>query len=39
VLGRTGGPDLAIAGLATISVAKLRQEHENWFPAFMAGGL
>jgi phosphoribosylformylglycinamidine (FGAM) synthase-like enzyme len=36
VLGTVGGEVLDVAGLATISVAKLKQGHENWFPEFMA---
>jgi len=38
-LGQVGSEALAFEGLATISVAKLREGHENWFPAFMAGEL
>ncbi len=38
-LGTVGGTDLAIADIAAISVAKLTEAHENWFPAFMAGEL
>ncbi|MCX5497011.1 phosphoribosylformylglycinamidine synthase subunit PurL [Kaistia dalseonensis] len=37
ILGTVGGTTLDVADFATISVAKLRQGHENWFPAFMAG--
>ncbi|MCX5516068.1 phosphoribosylformylglycinamidine synthase subunit PurL [Kaistia algarum] len=36
-LGTVGGETLAIEEIATISVAKLAEAHENWFPAFMAG--
>jgi phosphoribosylformylglycinamidine synthase len=36
VLGNVGGEVLDVAGIATISVAKLKQGHENWFPEFMA---
>jgi phosphoribosylformylglycinamidine synthase len=38
-IGTTGGGDLKLGALAVISVAKLREAHENWFPAFMAGEL
>ena len=43
VLGAVGGDALSFAGLdgaplATISVAKLTEAHDNWFPTFMAGG-
>ena len=36
VLGTVGGEVLDVADIATISVAKLKQGHENWFPEFMA---
>jgi phosphoribosylformylglycinamidine synthase len=36
-IGRTGGADLRFGGLVAMPVAKLRQAHENWFPAYMAG--
>jgi phosphoribosylformylglycinamidine synthase II len=36
VLGTVGGDMLDVAGIATISVAKLKQGHDNWFPDFMA---
>ncbi|WP_106752913.1 phosphoribosylformylglycinamidine synthase subunit PurL [Pannonibacter carbonis] len=35
-IGTTGGTDLTVDGILTISVAKLRQAHEEWFPAFMS---
>ena len=38
-IGRTGGADLKLGDVVSISVAKLREAHENWFPAFMAGEL
>ena len=34
-LGTVGGEDLIVEGAVTISLAKLRQAHEAWFPAFM----
>jgi phosphoribosylformylglycinamidine synthase len=37
-VGRTGGTDLKLGKNLSISVAKLREGHETWFPAFMAGG-
>jgi phosphoribosylformylglycinamidine synthase len=39
VIGAAGGAELNVSGLLTISVAKLRQAHETWFPGFMAGEL
>jgi phosphoribosylformylglycinamidine synthase len=36
-LGATGGSELKLGTAAAISVAKLREAHEAWFPAFMAG--
>jgi hypothetical protein len=36
-IGVTGGSDLKLGGSGPISVAKLREAHETWFPAFMAG--
>jgi len=36
-IGNTGGSDLKLGDSHAISIAKLRQVHENWFPAFMAG--
>ncbi len=38
-LGHVGGESLDVAGIATISIAKLTEAHENWFPAFMASGV
>jgi len=39
LLGHVGGQSLDVADIATISVAKLTEAHDNWFPAFMAGGI
>jgi phosphoribosylformylglycinamidine synthase len=36
-LGRTGGNELKLGSVVSISVAKLREAHENWLPAFLAG--
>jgi hypothetical protein len=36
-IGVTGGPDLKLGKSAPISVAKLREAYETWFPAYMAG--
>jgi phosphoribosylformylglycinamidine synthase len=36
-IGRVGGEDLVVEGKLGILVAKLRQAHEYWFPAYMAG--
>jgi hypothetical protein len=33
-----GGSELTVEGILTISVAKLKEAHENWFPSFMAAG-
>lgn len=35
-IGTTGGADLTVEGILTISVAKLRAAHEEWFPGFMS---
>jgi phosphoribosylformylglycinamidine synthase len=35
-IGTTGGENLTVRGFATISVAELRQAHENWLPDYMA---
>ena len=37
LLGHTGGTELTVRGVGPISVAELRDAHEGWFPAFMAG--
>jgi phosphoribosylformylglycinamidine synthase II len=37
ILGRVGGSELKVAGTMAISVAKLAEAHEYWFPAFMSG--
>jgi phosphoribosylformylglycinamidine synthase len=37
-IGTAGGTRLKFADDHAISVAELRRTHENWFPAFMAGG-
>ncbi len=34
-LGTTGGSDLIVAGRLTISIEKLHDLYENWFPAYM----
>jgi phosphoribosylformylglycinamidine synthase len=36
-IGTTGGDSLNLGEVVSISVAKLKEAHENWFPAFMAG--
>ncbi len=38
-LGTTGGADLTFEGSAAISVARLRERHQHWLPAYMAGEL
>jgi phosphoribosylformylglycinamidine synthase len=37
LLGNTGGDMLRLPGEAAISVQSLREAHEAWFPAYMAG--
>jgi phosphoribosylformylglycinamidine synthase len=36
-IGNTGGTDLKLGDSRAISVARLREAHEAWFPAYMAG--
>ena len=36
-IGRTGGAALTVSGHGHISLARLKQAHEAWFPRFMAG--
>ncbi|MFO1075008.1 MAG: phosphoribosylformylglycinamidine synthase subunit PurL [Geminicoccaceae bacterium] len=36
--GRTGGDALKLRGHAPISLTSLRAAHEDWLPAYMAGG-
>lgn len=36
-IGRVEGSDLTVEDILTISVAKLRETHETWFPHYMAG--
>jgi phosphoribosylformylglycinamidine synthase len=38
-IGNTGGSDLKLGEVLSLPVAKLREAHEYWFPAFMAGRL
>ncbi|RME65377.1 MAG: phosphoribosylformylglycinamidine synthase subunit PurL [Alphaproteobacteria bacterium] len=35
-LGLTGGDELTVAGLATISLTALQARHEGWLPGYMA---
>ncbi|MEP3045936.1 MAG: phosphoribosylformylglycinamidine synthase subunit PurL [Roseibium sp.] len=35
-IGTTGGSDLTVEGILTISVANLKKAHEDWFPNYMA---
>ncbi|HMN86439.1 MAG TPA: phosphoribosylformylglycinamidine synthase subunit PurL, partial [Bauldia sp.] len=37
-IGTTGGADLKLGDARAISVAKLRDAYENWFPTYMGGG-
>ena len=36
-IGKVGGSDLTVEDILTISVAKLGESHETWFPTYMAG--
>jgi phosphoribosylformylglycinamidine synthase len=36
-IGTTGGSAVILGEAKPVPVAKLREAHENWFPAFMAG--
>jgi len=36
-LGKVGGDALVIDELLSVPVARLRDAHESWFPAFMDG--
>ena len=36
-IGKTGGSALTLPGGQSISVAELREAHEGWLPAYMAG--
>jgi phosphoribosylformylglycinamidine synthase len=36
-IGNTGGVDLKLGDSRAISLARLREAHEAWFPAYMAG--
>jgi phosphoribosylformylglycinamidine synthase II len=36
-IGTVGGNDLTVEDILTISVAKLGESHETWFPTYMAG--
>ena len=38
-IGRTGGAALILPGLSPLPVETLVATHENWLPAFMAGGV
>ncbi len=38
VLGKTGGSELAVEGHGSVSVAKLREAHEGFLPAYMNAG-
>ncbi|MGH6999736.1 MAG: phosphoribosylformylglycinamidine synthase subunit PurL [Phenylobacterium sp.] len=37
VVGKAGGEAIAVEGLFTLPLAKLRAEHEGWMPAYMGG--
>ena len=38
-IGTTGGDQLKLGDVISLSVAKLSAAYENWFPAYMAGGV
>ena len=37
-IGATGGSELTVAGEQPVSITRLRDSFEGWFPAFMSGG-
>jgi phosphoribosylformylglycinamidine synthase len=37
IIGRTGGEEIALKGEPALALADLRQAHEAWLPAYMAG--
>jgi len=37
IIGTVGGDEIALSGHGEISVSELREGHENWLPAYMAG--
>lgn len=37
VIGQAGGEDIAVEGLFALPLAKLRDAHEGWMPAYMGG--
>jgi len=37
VIGKTGGSNIEMDGVGSISIATLRQAHEDWMPTFMNG--
>jgi hypothetical protein len=38
-IGMTGGRDLRFGKMIAISVAKLHEAYETWFPAYMKGAV
>ena len=36
-IGTVGGAELTVEGAMSISVARLKDAHERWFPAYMDG--
>lgn len=37
IIGQAGGEDIAVEGLLTLPLAKLRDAHEGWMPTYMGG--
>lgn len=37
IIGQAGGEDIAVEGLFTLPLAKLRDAHEGWMPTYMGG--
>jgi len=35
VIGQAGGEDLAVDGLFSLPLSRLRQAHEGWMPEYM----
>ncbi len=38
LLGHAGGDRIAVLGLGTVSLARLKEAHESWFPRYMGAG-
>jgi len=38
-IGQAGGSDIAIEGILSLPLARLREAHEGWLPAYMSGAV